>query len=876
MDNQKSPPKPPRLAVWLLKRLFPDETGLYTQLGDIDEAFNTLAREKSHFAAKVWYWMAVLRSIPYSLRRTLSWSVIMIKNYLKIAIRNLTRQKGYSFINITGLAIGMACAILILLWVQDELNYDGFHENQDNIFRVVTRFDNEGNTIYGAQTPAPVAPFLKNTFPEIQKSTTVCSNWLTGNSRNIIKFGEKSFYTDALILTDPSFFDIFSFPFLQGDKNTALENPNSVVLTQSMADKCFGSEDPISRTIQVDGNPMIVTGVIADVPQISHLQFDVVLPLISVRNTNRGFFLTKWDSYGFATYVHLQDGVAINEMDRKIDDLIRENDPNFGDTAAYIFLQPLTKIRLFNVDSSVGFMRYVYIFSTIAVIILLIACFNYMNLSTARSGKRAKEIGLRKVVGSKRANIIRQFFSESMLYAFISFLISMLIVILLLPQFNELTGKQISFNFANPGLLFGLIFVALITGIIAGSYPAFYLSSFIPIEILNKSKSMGAKKSTFRKILVVVQFALSIGLIISMRIVSDQVRYMRNAEIGFEKENVITLPISGKIENTVESFKNELRQNPDIVSVSLKSSSPLRSGSTSGTISWEGKNPDQQIAWCHPMIDHDYFKTLNMKIVEGRDFSREIQSDLQQGFILNEEAVKQGNIEDPIGKQITVNGSNGIIIGVVKNAQLNSLRFTIQPEVYHLSITFREQFQTLFIKIDTGEDDHQFNKMTASLAHIESVWKKFMPDSPFEYQFLDETLENQYRTEIRISRILNYFTFLAIFLSCLGLLGLTSFMAEQRTKEIGVRKVLGASITGIMILLSKEFAKWVLLANVIAWPLAYYFMNKWLQEFANRINIGIVTFIASAILALIIALLTVSFLTIKAALANPIKSLRYE
>jgi putative ABC transport system permease protein len=800
----------------------------------------------------------------------------MFKNYLKIAFRNLTKQKSYSFINITGLAIGMACAIFILLWVQDELSYDRFHVNNDHIFRVVTKFIDEGNTYYGEQTSAPVAPFLKNNFPEIQKSTTFCSSWLTGNSRNIIKFGEKSFYTDDLILTDRSFFDIFSFPFIQGDKNTALENPNSVILTKSVAAKCFGNEEPISKTIQVDGNPVIVTGVIKDIPQNSHLQFDVVLPLTYMRNTDRGFFLNKWDCYGFATYVHLQDGVAINELDKKIDDVIIKNDPYFGDTAAHIFLQPLEQIRLFNVDGSVGFMRYVYIFSTIAVIILLIACINYMNLSTARSERRAKEIGLRKVVGSKRANIIRQFFSESLLYALISFLFSLLIVIILLPQFNEITGKQIAFNYSNPGFLLGLMLVALFTGIIAGSYPALYLSSFIPIEILNRSKNIGAKKSLIRKTLVVIQFSLSIGLIISMSIVSKQVGYMRNAEIGFEKENIITLPVSGGIENFIESFKHELKANPDIVCVALKSSNPLSAGGTSGTISWEGKKPDQQINWCYPMVDHDYFKTLNMKIAEGRDFSKEIQSDLKQGFILNEEAVSEGNIENPIGKHITVNGSSGMIIGVAKNAQLNSLRFTIQPEVYHLSRTFRERFQTLFIKIASGEDDHQFNNMAASLAHIENVWKKFMPDAPFEYRFLDETLENQYKAEIRISSILKYFTFLAVFLSCLGLLGLTSFMAEQRTKEIGVRKVLGASITGIVILLSKEFTKWVLIANVIAWPLAYYFMNKWLQEFANRINIGIATFVVSGIIALVIALLTVSFLTIKAALANPIKSLRYE
>jgi len=621
---------------------------------------------------------------------------------------------------------------------------------------------------------------------------------------------------------------------------------------------------------------VIVTGVVADVPDNSHLQFDVALPLTSVKNTRWGFFLNKWDSYGFSTYVQLQQGVNIHEVDRKIDDLIIKNDPYFSDTAAHIFLQPLSQIRLFNVDGSVGFMRYVYIFSTIAVIILLIACINYMNLATARSEKRAKEIGLRKVVGSKRAHIIRQFFSESLLYAFISILFSILFVILFLPQFNELTGKQINLNYSNHALLLGLVLVAVVTGIVSGSYPALYLSSFIPIDILNKSKRFGNRKSMFRKILVVIQFSLSIGLIISMNIVSDQVGYMRNAEIGFEKENIITLPVSGKVQSIVESFKHELKANPDIVSVSLKSSDPLSSGPTSGTISWEGKKPDLQIGWCHPMVDVDYLKTMNMKIVEGRDFSSEIQSDVQQAFILNEEAVRQGDIENPVGKYITVNGENGTIIGVVKNAQLNSLRFTIQPEVYHLSRTFQEQFQTVLIKINSGGDDNQFNKIKASLAHIEKVWKKFMPDSPFEYSFLDETLENQYRTEMRISSILSYFTFLAVFLSCLGLLGLTSFMAEQRTKEIGVRKVLGASITGIVMLLSKEFTKWVLIANVLAWPLAYYFMNKWLQEFANRITIGIETFIFSAILALVIALAAVSFLTIKAALANPVESLRYE
>ena len=340
---------------------------------------------------------------------------------------------------------------------------------------------------------------------------------------------------------------------------------------------------------------MLVARVIEDVPNNSHLQFEVVLPLIHIRNTNNAFFLTKWDSYGFDTYIQLQAGVDIKEMDKKIDDVIIKNDPNFGDTAAHLFLQPLSKIRLFDVDRSAGFIQYVYIFSTIAIIILLIACINYMNLSTARSEKRAKEIGLRKVVGSKKSQIIKQFYSESLLYALLSFFIATLIVLLFLPQFNELTGKQINFNFLNPGLLLGLILVALFTGIISGSYPALYLSSIIPINSINKTKSSGSKKSLFRKILVVTQFSLSIGLIISMTIVSNQVGYLRDAEVGFEKENVITFPVGGEIETFFESFKHELKENPDILAASLKSSSPLRSGGTSGTISWEGKDPEQQI-----------------------------------------------------------------------------------------------------------------------------------------------------------------------------------------------------------------------------------------------------------------------------------------
>ncbi|MFC1565213.1 FtsX-like permease family protein, partial [candidate division KSB1 bacterium] len=571
---------------------------------------------------------------------------------------------------------------------------------------------------------------------------------------------------------------------------------------------------------------------------------------------------------GFSNYVQLPDEIDTDVVDGKISEVIRNNDPNFGDTAAYI--------RLYNVDGTAGFIQYVYIFSTIAVIVLLIACINYMNLSTARSVKRSKEIGLRKVVGSNRSQIIRQFFTESILYSFLSFLLSIFIVRLLLPQFNALTGKQIAFSLTNVGDLSGLIIIAVATGFISGCYPALYLSSFKPISIIRKLTGEGGRSTLFRKALVVMQFSLSTGLIVCMMIVSNQVSFMRNAEVGFEKDNVITLPVSGNIENFLESFKLELLQNPAILNASVKSTSPLSSGGTSGTISWEGKDPAQQIAFNHPMVDHDYFKTLNMNIKEGRDFSKDIQSDHNNGFIINEEAVRQGNIENPVGKQIRVNGASGAIIGVVRDAQLGSLRFTIQPEVYHLSRSFREQFQTLFIKINPGSRDDRVGNITSAIAHAQTVWNKFLPDSPFEYRFLDETIGNQYRGELRIKGLLNYFTFLAVFLSCLGLFGLTSFMTEQRTKEIAVRKTLGAPVSKILYILMNQFLVWILIANIIAWPVSYYLMNRWLQDFSNRIDIAIVTFVFAFGLTLVIAVTTVIYQSLKAALANPVDSLMYE
>ena len=785
----------------------------------------------------------------------------MFKNYLKIALRNIKRHKGYSFINIVGLAIGMACCILILLWVQDELSYDRFHENADDIYRVIQDINFTDHSTTWAITQGPLGPSLKEDYSEIINAVRITGRGLR------LTYDEKS-YDEGVGMADGSIFEMFTFPLIKGDPATALSDPFSIILTEEMAAKYFGEEDPIGKIIKADNQwDFQVTGVMKNVPRNSHLQFDFLIPFIFGRELN--YTVDRWGNSQFRTYVQLQKGVAGQEVIQKISGHLFEKPTIEKD--ARLNLQALTWIHLYSnyeYDSAHGDIMYVTLFSIIAFFILLIACINFMNLATARSGNRAKEVGMRKVAGAHRTDIIKQFYGESILLAFIALLFAVVFVWLLLPVFNNLAAKELSMNLSgNLSILLGLLCIAILTGIISGSYPALFLSAFQPVMVLKGSRLSGSKGSIFRKILVVFQFSLTILLIVCTAGVYNQINYMRNRKLGYDREHMIYFGMRGDMRTQFDAVKNELLQNPNILGVTASSNVPTYGYTFSNSLwRWEGQSPDEEILMRAVFIDVDYFKTFGMEIAEGRSFSREFPTDATEAIMINEEAVKAMGMESAIGKRLSIQDNNFNIIGVVKNYHFRSLRQKIDPLIL---IYNPGNSRALFARLRS-------DNIPQTIGYIENLWKKFAPGFPFNYRFLDEALDMLYRSEQRIGTLFQYFSFLAILISCLGLLGLASFMAEKRTKEIGIRKVLGASISNIAMLLSKEFTKWVLVANVIAWPIAYFAVSKWLQSYVYKANITIWSFILSGVLALFIALITVSYQSIKAALANPIDSLRYE
>jgi putative ABC transport system permease protein len=782
----------------------------------------------------------------------------MFKNYLKIAFRNIIRHKGHSFINIAGLAIGMAVCILILLWIQHELSYDKFHEKADNIYRVIQ----ERSPV----TPTPLAPTLKKEIPEVIQATRY--RWV-GNP--LIKYGEKSFSDDKLFLVDPSFFDIFSFKFLKGDPGAALKNPFSAVLTEKTAQKYFGDEDPIGKSILVDNRLLVkVTGVIENVPENSHIQFDLLGPFEFIRNL-WGADINNWRWVSHRAYVLLQKNCRLPEVTGKINDMIKKYMP---DTNAKFYLQPITRIHLHTEfdERERGSIAYVYIFSAAALLILLIACINFMNLATARGAARAKEVGVRKIVGAQKKDLIKQFYGESILSSIIALIIAVTLVELALPTFNALTSKHLSLDFSgNIFILSGFIFIALFAGLVSASYPSLFLSSFKPANVLRGASPTGpGAPSRLRKILVVTQFTLSIFLIISTAVVYRQLSYIKNQELGYEKDHIISMRVTGDLLKHLSAARNELLQNPNILAVTLTNTLPCRRETTHTKVNWEGKNPQEEIRVEVLKVDYNFLKTFDIPMVEGRFLSREHPTDVREGFVVNETAVKTMGFEDesPIGKRFELTGRKGKIIGVVKDFHSRSLHYKIAPLVIqHIAVD--GDYDTLSFRLKA-------ENFSSTLSFLEGVWKKYAPDYTFAFSFFDEEIDELYKSEQRMGNVFNYFTFLAIFISCLGLLGLVSFTAQQKTKEIGIRKVLGSTVPGIVLLFSRQFLIWVLAANIIAWPLGYYFMNKWLQNFAYRTGIGIDVFIISGAIALIIALLTVSYQSVKAATANPVDALRYE
>jgi putative ABC transport system permease protein len=790
----------------------------------------------------------------------------LLWNYIKTSLRAIRRQRGYSFINISGLAIGLAVCMLIVLWVVDEWSFDRFNVNADQIYRVYydESANREGST--SVLTPPPMAVALQLDFPEIIKATRF-GTW----QRQLVTYKNKSFNESRFMHVDPDFFTMFSFPLIKGDPETVFSEPYTVVLTEESAAKYFGEEDPIGKTLTVNGSyDVLVTGIIHNESFNSSLEFDLLSPFdILIREYIGEETRENWGFNSFGTYVMLEPSISLENFDRKLTGYLKKLDEELTDELA---LQPLTDIHLFsNLGhdlSNRGDIKYVWIFSALAVFVLLIAGINFMNLTTARSSNRAKEVGLRKVVGAERIQLIRQFFGESVLMAIFAYCLGLILVELLLPLFNTLSGKEIISAWRNnPVFLIVFFGIAVLTGIFSGSYPALFLSSFKPIQVLRGPLRSAGGNPFFRKALVIFQFSLAVFLIVGTVVISRQLSYMRNKDLGFNREHVIHISIHGELHENYGAIRERFLQNPEVLHVTASMALPTNIQSSPGTPEWEGKNPDEQMEIKADFVDYDYIETFGIPMVEGRSFSRQFATDAETAFIVNEEAVRRMGLQPPVvGRSFGFWGIDGQIIGVMKDAHFQPLHQKIEPLVFKM---FPPWLRRMYVNFRS-------ENIPAVLRALEKSWNEMNTGYPFDFRFLDEDFHDLYKAEAKMRGIFRSFASLAVFIACLGLFGLASFMAEQRTKEIGVRRVLGATVSGITLMMSRDFAKWVLIANLIAWPVSWIFINRWLKGFAYRMDMGIMVFLIPALFSIGVALVTVSFQTFRAARSNPVDSLKFE
>ncbi len=788
----------------------------------------------------------------------------MLRNYLLVALRNIFRHKGYSFINIFGLAIGLTCSLLILLWVQDELSFDKFHENAPNLFRVEQEQFYNGQAYHVNVTPYPCAPVWKEEIPEILDATRVA--WCGGRS---FRHSDKTFFENEVHGVDPSFFTMFDYPLRDGDRQVVMNDPYSVVINEATATKYFGDDNPVGQVLLVDNRfELTVTGVLMKTHYASILNPVILVNMEFTKDL--GEYNDSWGSNNIGSFVLLRDDADITEVNRKITEVVYKNRESSETT---YMVAPMTGIHLygfFGFDRDPIGVVYVYVFSIIAAFVLLIACINFMNLATARSAKRAREIGMRKVVGAFRKNLIFQFIGESILLSVLAALVALVFVTLLLPTFNHIAGKEIELrSLFQPSFLLGLLAITIISGIVSGSYPALFLSGFQPVKVLKGSLQQG-RSQVLRKVLVVFQFTMSIILIIGTLIIYKQLNYMRSKDLGFDQEQVIAISLRGDIGKSYESLRQELTRIPEVLSVSASSHRPTNIGSNSSGVDWDGKDPEMKIVVGLSSVDFDYIETMKIQMLEGRAFSREFPTDPlgDEGgaFVINERLAKLMNKESVLNERLHFVGVDATIIGVMKDFHFRSVHNEIEPLAIFIA---PEWFSSMLIRLQPGE-------VTASLDAVKTVWDRMLPNYPFEYRFLDEDFVWMYRSDVRLSGLIKYFTFLAVIIACLGLFALASFTAERRTREIGIRKVLGASVGRLVVLLSSEFAKWVLVANLIAWPAAYFILKAYLRNYAYHIDIGWTVFLAAGVMALVIALITVSYQAVRAAISNPVKALKYE
>lgn len=848
----------------LLGFILPKYVG-HTALGDFAEEYNRLANIRGNGYAKFWYMFQIIKSIPSFLGNSVRWGIIMFKNHMKITLRTIRRHKGFSFINIVGLAVGMACIIIVMLWVRYELSFERHHEKAERIFRIASESHAFPPPTKMVVTPPPMAKALVQEFPEIETSARLSR----GGGKKIFSSGNHHFF-ESFYAVDPSFFQVFTFEFVEGDPSSALSDPYSIVLSEDQARKFFDTENAVGRVVLFDEKTdLTVRGVIKNIPSNSHLTRDIFIPFETWGKLYEEP-LEHWQYASFYTYVLLSPDANVQDLESKFPAFTEKH----GIPKQKLFLQPLLSIHLqshFQGELSPNaHVSTLLLFGSIALLILIIACINYMNLTTARSSVRLKEVGTRKVVGANRSQISRQFLGESIIMALFSLIISFFLIHLFLPIFNSLAERQLVLNGDSLlQILPGILLLVLFVGILAGSYPAFLLSAFKPAAAFSWSGRRGSQKRRLRNVLVVAQFSVSLVLIIAALLVRSQLEFIRDKEMGFDRDQIVVVPLhDNKIRQNPGPVLEELKSYPQILFAASSMHLPNDVGAMT-TIKWLGK-PEEEQTWVKVSeVGYDFTEVYGIEILQGRSFSREFPSDEKGAFLVNESAKKIIGDDFRLGMGLSHWGRpepSGQIVGIMKDFHLNSVHEEIKPLYIYLN---PNRGQHLSIKIQGG-------RIPETIGYIQKTVKQFSPQYPFEYRFFDDLFNMAYTSEQKMEKIFSAFATIAVFIACMGVFGLSAFLVEQKRKEIGIRKVLGASVSKIVYMLSKDLMWLVLVANFIGWPIAYYAMHRWLQNFAYRTHIQGGLFLLSSVLIFFVSLFTLGFQAIKAARANPVDSLKYE
>ena len=850
--------RPPRIARFLLRRLLSEDDAC-EKIGDFEEGFREIAALKGQKPARAWYRRQAAKALPVFAVNAVRWRTIMLKNYFKIAIRNLLKHKGYSLLNIAGLALGMTCCIFIFAWVRDEAGTDRFHANIDSLYRVFTTVHYGSETSTNPGSVPALGPALKAEFPEVRNTARINN----GQRSYLLETGGKQL-RENLQMADPQIFELFTFPFVLGNPRDAFADARVMVLSEAAAGRLFGRENPIGKIVSVNKqDDFRVVGVMKNIPANSTIKFDIWIPLEMATKWWNPRAISTWYNLSFNTFVQMAPGADIEAFNAKIFNRIRRSDPKTDLESKVV---PFKDYYL----KDVGRIETIRIFSVIALFILIIACINFMNLATARSSRRAREVGLRKVVGAERRQIRGQFFGESLLATAISLAVAAVLLAVTLPAFRSLTAKPFPLSsFLQPGTLIGALAIALLTGVLAGSYPAVFLSRFRPVTVLKGLRDAGTQGRVFRRLLVVVQFALSILLIIVTAVIFSQVRYMKSKGLGFDRDHLLYVPLEGNLPKNVDTFKAELRRSPLVQSVTATTHSPTGIYWNGSGWDWEGRDPKVDPLVTNFGVDPDFLATFKMEMSRGKSFRAEAANMPQ--VIINERFAEIIGKSDILGMRLSLNEMDFTVIGVVKNFHFMPVNQEIIPIFMFFDPSYGafQPYRYMFIRLNPGD-------VSSAVSFLKETVERLNPGYPFEYRFLDDDYDALYRAFEREMALIRTFAVLAILIACLGLFGLAAYTAEQRTKEIGIRKVMGATIPGIVVLLSREYAKWVLAANFLAWPFAYLFLRNWLKEFAYRIPMSVLFFVGAGAATVLLAQLTVAYQAVRAARTDPAVTIRYE